>query len=114
MVLRGGGNPRRIARIKRTIRSGKRYKTPGAAESPDQGVKKCPGAALVLALRRFWGLASRSAALLSENWTAPSWMRPMTPSHSRRLIHTFCQGCTKAVLPQPARCLSSTALTARS
>ena len=46
MVLRGGGNPRRIARIKRTIRSGKRYKTPGAAESRDQGIKKCPGAAL--------------------------------------------------------------------
>ena len=46
MALRGGGNPRRITRINRTIRSGKRYTAPAAAESPDQGVKECPGAAL--------------------------------------------------------------------
>ena len=37
--------------------------------------------ALLLALRRFWGLVSRSAAPMSENWTAPSWIRPMTPTH---------------------------------
>ncbi|MCY4600143.1 MAG: transposase [Acidobacteria bacterium] len=41
--------------------------------------------ALRLALRRFWSLVSRSAALLSENWTAPSWIRPMTPTHSHIL-----------------------------
>ena len=40
MALRGGGNPRQIARIKRTSRSGERYKVPAAAESPDQGVKR--------------------------------------------------------------------------
>ena len=32
--------------------------------------------ALRLALRRFWSLVSRSAALVSENWTVPSWIRP--------------------------------------
>ena len=41
--------------------------------------------ALLLALRRFWGLVSRPAALMSENRTAPSWIRPMTPSHSHTL-----------------------------
>ena len=41
--------------------------------------------ALRLALRRFWSLVSRSAALVSENWTAPSWIRPMTPTHSHIL-----------------------------
>ena len=46
MALRGEGNPRRIARIKRTSRSGKRYRAPATAESPDQGVEQCPGAAL--------------------------------------------------------------------
>ena len=37
--------------------------------------------ALRLALRRFRSLVSRSAALVSDNWTAPSWIRPMAPSH---------------------------------
>ena len=37
--------------------------------------------ALRLALRRFRSLVSRSAALVSENWTDPSWIRPMTPIH---------------------------------
>ena len=46
MALRGGGNPRRIARTNRTSRSGQRYKVPAAAESLDQGIKKCPSAAL--------------------------------------------------------------------
>ena len=46
MALQGGGNPRRIARIKRTSRSGKRCKAPAAAERSDQGVKECPRAAL--------------------------------------------------------------------
>ena len=41
--------------------------------------------ALRLALRRVWSLVSRSAVLLSENWTAPSWIRPMTPTHSHIL-----------------------------
>ena len=41
--------------------------------------------ALRLALRRFWSLVSRSAALVSENWTVPSWIRPMTPTHSHIL-----------------------------
>ena len=51
VTLRGGGNPRRIARINRTIRSGKRYKAPVAAESPDQAVKECRSAALEAARR---------------------------------------------------------------
>ena len=42
--------------------------------------------ALRLALRRFWSLLSRSAVLSSENWTAPSWIRPMTPTHSHILL----------------------------
>ena len=41
--------------------------------------------ALLLALRRFWGLVSSPAALMSENRTAPSWIRPITPSHSHTL-----------------------------
>ena len=41
--------------------------------------------ALLLALRRFWSLVSRSAARRSENWTVPSWIRPMTPTHSHIL-----------------------------
>ena len=41
--------------------------------------------ALGLALRRFRSLVSRSAARMSDNWTAPSWIRPMTPSHSHIL-----------------------------
>ena len=51
MTLRGGGNPRRNARIKRTSRSGGRYKAPAAAESPDQGVKECRSAAMEAARR---------------------------------------------------------------
>ena len=51
MPLRGGGNPRRIARIKLTSRSGRRYQAPAAAESPDQGGKESPGAALEAARR---------------------------------------------------------------
>ena len=41
--------------------------------------------ALRLALRRFRSLVSRSAARRSENWTVPSWIRPMTPTHSHIL-----------------------------
>ncbi len=41
--------------------------------------------ALRLALRRCWNRVSRSAALWSENWTAPSWIHPMTPSRSHIL-----------------------------
>ena len=45
-----------------------------------QGRAYALGDALLLALRRFWGLVSRSAALVSENWTVPSWIRSMTPT----------------------------------
>ena len=41
--------------------------------------------ALRLALRRCWSRVSRSAALWSENCTAPSWIHLMTPSHSHIL-----------------------------
>ena len=44
--MRGVSNPRRNARIERTSRSGRRYRAPAAAESPDQDVKECAGAAL--------------------------------------------------------------------
>ena len=41
--------------------------------------------ALLPALRRFWGLVSRSPAFIPGNWTDPSWIRPMTPTH----LHTL-------------------------
>ena len=41
--------------------------------------------ALRLALRRFRSHVARLAALMPDNWTAPSWIRPMTPSHSHIL-----------------------------
>ena len=46
-----------------------------------QGRAYALGDALRLALRRFWGLVSRPAALMPGNWTDPSWIRPMTPTH---------------------------------
>ena len=41
--------------------------------------------ALLLTLRRFWSHVSRSAAFMPGNWTTPSWICPMTPSHSHIL-----------------------------
>ena len=41
--------------------------------------------ALRLALRRFRSIVSCSAARRSVNWTAPSWIRPMTPTQSHIL-----------------------------
>ena len=46
-----------------------------------QGRAYALGDALLLALRRFWGLVSRPAALMPGNWTDPSWIRLMTPTH---------------------------------
>ena len=43
------------------------------------------GEALLLALRRFWDLVPRSPAFIPGNWTDPSWIRPMTPTHLRIL-----------------------------
>ena len=37
--------------------------------------------ALLLALRRFWGLVSRAAALMPCNWAQSSSTHPMTPFH---------------------------------
>ena len=37
--------------------------------------------ALVLALRRFWGLVSRPAALMQGNWAESSSTHPITPFH---------------------------------
>ena len=37
--------------------------------------------ALLLALRRFWGLVSRPAALMPGNWAQSSSTHPMTPLH---------------------------------
>ena len=50
-----------------------------------QGRAYALGEALVLALRRFWGLVSRSTAFIPGNWTDPSWIRPITPTHLRIL-----------------------------
>ena len=50
-----------------------------------QGRAYALGEALVLALRRFWDLVSRPAALLSGNWAESSSTHPMTPLHSHIL-----------------------------
>ena len=41
--------------------------------------------ALLLALRRFWGLVSRPAVLMPGNWAESSSTHPMTPFHSHNL-----------------------------
>ena len=46
-----------------------------------QGRAYALGDALLLALRRFWGLVPRSPAFIPGNWTDPSWIRLMTPTH---------------------------------
>ncbi|MCY4602485.1 MAG: hypothetical protein OXF27_21480, partial [Acidobacteria bacterium] len=62
--------------------------------------------ALRLALRRCWNRVSRSAAPWSENWTAPSWIRPMTPSHSYIVLSlhrsTSATGCQVLIRVPPA------------
>ena len=57
------------------------FGTPRGLQSPAYAL----GEALVLTLRRFWGLVSRSPAFIPGNWTDPSWIRPMTPTHLRIL-----------------------------
>ena len=46
-----------------------------------QGRAYALGEALMLALRRFWGLVSRPAAIMPRNWAQSSSTHPMTPLH---------------------------------
>ena len=60
-----------------------------------QGRAYALGDALLLALRRFWGLVSRSAAArVGKIGTVPSWIRSMTPTQpthsSRAARRQFC------------------------
>ena len=51
-----------------------------------QGRADALGDALLLALRRFWGLVSRPAALMPGNWAQSSSSHPMTPFHFHSLL----------------------------
>ena len=76
------------------IRSGKRYKAPGAAESPDQGVKECAGAALeVRTVARAsavapWGIARMCwTTACCRPRASPAGLSGRSPIATARLHH---------------------------